>query len=288
MFHIITNPIAGKKKLSVKNLEIVKNVFTQNGLDFNVHETAKKGDGQEICSRLTGEGETDLVVVGGDGTLHEVLNGIKDPTACRLGLVPSGTGNDFAYSAGISLNAEEAANLIVRGETKETDYIELDGKRCMNVCGLGMDVDVLERCNRGKMRGKLKYLKSLLASLFAFKGYNIKIEADGYEKEHSALIAAACNGQAFGGGIRICPTAEIDDKKLSVVLVDCIGGKLKIIKAFLQLMKGKILSYPATTHFLADKVSFIPEKPVTIQLDGELYTNVKFEAEIKGGLRMFR
>ena len=288
MIHIIVNPTAGKKKLSVKNLAAVKQTFTDNNLPFTVYETQKKGDGKEICRRLTEAGERDIVVVGGDGTLHEVLNGMANPAECRLGLIPSGTGNDFALSANIPMNAVEAAKLIVRGETKETDYIYLDGQRCMNVCGLGMDVDVLERCNRGKMRGKLKYLKSLLSSLFSFKGYGVEVVADGYQKQHSALIAAACNGQAFGGGIRICPTAEIGDKKLNVVLVECIGGKIKIIKAFLELMKGNILSYPATTHFLADKVAFIPEKPVTVQLDGELYTNVKFEAEIRDGLQMFR
>jgi diacylglycerol kinase family enzyme len=70
--------------------------------------------------------------------------------------------------------------------------------------------------------------------------------------------------------------------------VDCIGGVWKIIKAFLQLMKGNILNYPATTHFLCDKVRFIPENPCTVQLDGELYKDVDFDVKICTGLRFYR
>lgn len=288
MFHLIVNPIAGKKKKSLARLLDVERVFKENQIDYAVHQTRTKGDGEEIVKRLTGEGETDMIVVGGDGTLHEVLNGLADPSVCRLGLIPSGTGNDFAYSANIPLNAEEAAKIIVKGETKETDYIEVDGRRSMNVCGLGMDVDVLERCSRGRMKGKLKYVKSLVSSLFAFKGYKVKVENEERSEEHDSLIACVCNGKAFGGGIKICPVAEIDDGKLDVMLVDCIGGKLKLIKAFLTLMKGKIMSYPLVTHFLADKITFVPKAPTTIQLDGELYKNLRFEAKSCKGLKVFR
>jgi diacylglycerol kinase (ATP) len=158
----------------------------------------------------------------------------------------------------------------------------------MNVAGLGMDVEVLERCNRGKMRGKLKYLFSLVQSLFAFKGCKVEIENGEHKETRAALIAAVCNGDRFGGGIRICPVADPADGKMDVVVVDCIGGKLQIIKAFMQLMKGKILSYPAATHFACESVRFTPELPCTLQLDGELYRDIPFEARIKSGLKIYR
>ena len=287
MYHIIFNPVAGKKKAS-KNLETVKRILLERKVEFEVHQSCDVHDAEAIAKRLTEKGETELLVLGGDGTLHEVLNGISDPTACRLGLIPSGTGNDFAEKLGIPLDAEKAMRIILDGEAKETDYLEVGGVRCMNVGGLGMDVDVLERCQKGKIKGKIKYLMSLIKSLFAFKGYRIKIENENREETHDALIAAACNGSQFGGGITICPTAEVDDGKISVIIVDCIGGKWKIIKAFIQLMKGRILQYPATTHFLCERVKFIPEKPCTVQLDGELYRNLEFDVKIQKGLKMYR
>ena len=84
------------------------------------------------------------------------------------------------------------------------------------------------------MKGKMKYLFSLLQSLFAFKGYRIEMESDGKKESHSALIAAVCNGAQFGGGIPICPAAEVDDGKFDVIVVDCIGGVWKIIKEHSQ------------------------------------------------------
>ena len=287
MFHIIFNPVAGKKK-AIKNLRTVEGTFSERGIEYEVHQTSAAHDAENIAKCLSERGAQDFIVLGGDGTLHEVLNGLADPSVCRLGLIPSGTGNDFAEKIGLPMQAEKAALKILDGEAKNTDYFQLGGRRCMNVAGLGMDVDVLERCQRGKMRGKLKYLKSLLQSLFSFKGYRIEIEREGLREQRDVLLAVACNGSQFGGGISICPTAEVDDGKLSVVIVDCIGGKRKIIQAFMRLMKGEILSYPATTHFLCDKVRFIPQQPSTMQLDGELYKNLNFEAEIKSGLKFFR
>ncbi len=287
MYHLILNPTAGKKK-AVKNLEIVARILNERNIPFEAHKTCAVHDATDIAKRLTLAGEKDIVVLGGDGTLHEVLEGIANVEECRLGLIPSGTGNDFARKAGIPKDVEKALEIILSGEAKETDYLEVDGIRCMNVGGMGMDVDVLERCKKGKMKGKLKYLFSLVKSVFAFKGLPILIESDGVEERHEALIAAACNGTQFGGGITICPVAEVDDGKLNVVVVDCIGGKMKIIKAFIRLLKGKILEYPETTHFTCDRVKFISETPCSAQLDGELYTDLNFDARICRGLHFYR
>ena len=286
MYHIILNPIAGKKKAQ-KNLKLVEKEFSARGIAYEAHKTCAVHDAEDIARRLTLAGETELIVIGGDGTLHEVLNGVVDPTQVKLGLIPSGTGNDFAEKAGISENAQKALSLILDGEAKETDYLEVGGKRCMNVAGIGMDVDVLERCTKGKMKGKPKYLLSLLQSLFAFKGLPVTVQSEGREEKRDVLIAAACNGSQFGGGIAICPIAEPDDHLIDVVLVDCIG-KRKIIKAFIELMKGRILQYPLTTHFRCERVHFFPKTPVTVQLDGELYKDLEFDVKLCTGLRFYR
>ena len=287
MYHIIFNPAAGKKTAQ-KNLTVVEKALAERGLEFTRHQTRAAHDAEEIAKRLTLAGETDIIVMGGDGTLHETLNGLDDPAKVRLGLIPSGTGNDFAGRVNIPMDAEKAISLIIDGEAKETDYLEVDGVRCMNVGGIGIDVDVLERCQRGKLKGKIKYLMSLIQSLFSFKGMSISIESEGVKEKHNALIAAACNGSQFGGGISICPIADAADGLIDVVVVDCIGGVFKLIGAFMQLMKGKILEYPRTTHFRCERVSFGTDEPCTAQLDGELYKNLRFDVKVGKGLRFFR
>ena len=286
-YHIITNPTAGKSK-SLKNLEKVEKVFSEKGVSYETHFTRGVGDATTIVRELTLAGETEIIALGGDGTLHEVLNGLVDPTACHLGLIPSGTGNDFAERARISLDAEKTARFILENQPKDTDYIEISGKRCMNVAGLGMDVEVLERCQRGRLKGKIKYFISLIQTIFKYKGTKIIVEADGDRKEYDALIANACNGSVFGGGIKICPTAEIDDGKMDAIVVENLGGKLKIIGALIQLMKGKILEYPKATHIRCKQLKLAMENPCTIQMDGELYKGVPFDAQIKSGLKMYR
>lgn len=286
MYHVIFNPVAGKKKSS-KNLRVVEQMLTERGIAYELHQSREVHDAEKITRRLTEAGETEFIVLGGDGTLNEVLNGLSNPSVCTIGLIPSGTGNDFAGRRGISLNPEKAMLRILDGEAQPVDYIDVSGTRCMNVAGLGIDVDVLERCNRGRLKGKMKYLMSLIKSLFAFKGYRVKIVSEGREETHDVLICAACNGSQFGGGIKICPPAKEDDGLMDVIVVDLIGGKWKIIKAFIELMKGRIIEYPLTTYFRCEKVEFLPENKCPIQLDGELFTDHAFEAKICKGLRFY-
>jgi YegS/Rv2252/BmrU family lipid kinase len=287
MFHIIDNPTAGKKGHQ-KNLETVLRVFDERGVEHVVHTTTHKGEVRKIVERLTQDGGKDIIVVGGDGTIHEVLNGMKNPAECRLGIIPSGTGNDFADASNLPLDAEKAALLILDGEAKDTDYIEVGEKRCMNICGLGMDVDVLERCNRGKMRGKPKYLMSLIVSFFTYKGCWVTVDSNGEQVKKNVLLADVCNGKVYGGGIKISPASVIDDGKFDVILVDYFKGYCKLIGAFMKLMKGKILEYPATTHYLAEEIKFTFDKEITYQLDGELYKGTEFDAKLCKGLKVFR
>lgn len=309
MYHVIVNPKAGKRRAK-KSLNTLKRVFDEHGVPYAVYETARAGEAKELAARLTAlplpqtaapsassapsettaltDEPVKLVVVGGDGTLHEVLGGIADPARCLLGLIPAGTGNDFAAAAGIPENAEKAAKLLLNGEAKPTDFLEVGGVRCMNIAGLGIDVDVLVRCSRGKLKGKIKYLISLIQSMFAFKGVEVSFENGGKEETFKGMLAAACNGTKFGGGIQICPAAKIDDGLIDVVAVDFIGGVFSIVKAFAWLMRGKVLDYPLTRHFRAERVSVRTKAPCAVQLDGEIYENLNFSVEVKRGLRVYR
>jgi YegS/Rv2252/BmrU family lipid kinase len=286
MYHIIFNPVAGKKK-AIKNLRVVERVLTERGIAYALHQSQDVHDAEMIARELTEAGETEFIVLGGDGTLNEVLNGLKDPSVCTIGLIPSGTGNDFAARRGISLDPEKAILRILDGTAQPVDYLDVSGTRSMNVAGLGIDVDVLERCQKGRLKGKPKYLLCLIKSLFAFKGCRVKIIHDGKEETRNVLICAACNGSQFGGGIKICPPAREDDGKLDVIVVGFIKGKWKIVKAFIELMKGRVIEYVLTTYFRCDSVTFLPEKACPIQLDGEVYHNHAFEAKLCTGLKFY-
>ena len=101
------------------------------------------------------------------------------------------------------------------------------------------------------------------------------------------LICATCNGAVFGGGIKICPGAETSDEKMDVVIVDDPNGFFGRVNALLNLLQGKILEVPYSTHFKADAVKFIPKVPCPIQLDGEVYQNHDYSAKVCKGLRFY-
>ncbi len=286
IYHVIFNPKAKNGK-SKSILDKVCLHLKRAGKEYEVHETVFRGQAEEIVANLPVDAE-ELIVIGGDGTAHEVLNGLREPEKMKIALIPAGTGNDFCAGANIPTDVDKLMSIVLRGETKNTDYIEFNGRRCLNVGGLGMDVDVLERCNRGKMTGKIKYFLSLLASIFSFKGYQVRLSVNGEVITQKALFVAICNGDRFGGGINICPDAKVDDKKLEVVLVPAMGF-FGIISTFIKLVTGKIFKAKNTLHYFCEQAEIVPDSPKTVQFDGELYENYRvLEGKIKSGLRFYR
>lgn len=287
MYHIIMNPKAHTGKTR-KRLGTVLELFRAQGAKYDLHRTEYEGHATELARMLTESGEREIVAFGGDGTVHEILNGLTHLDEVHLGILPAGTGNDFVDYVGIPRAPEAAAKLILAGKALPTDYIQVGEKRAINSVGMGIDVDVLERRIRSRWNGRLSYFVSLLVSLAKFKNYHFIVKYNGREEERHAFIAVTCNGGLFGGGRKICPAARVDDGKLQLVIVDLVNQR-QILGALLSLLRGKILSYPATGCYDVEEVEIIPcTSKSTIQLDGELYQIPYVATVVKGGLMLYR
>lgn len=287
MIHFIVNPKANRGKIS-KRVTLLERLLHEKNVKYAIHYTTARGVATELAREFSKEPNSTVVAVGGDGTVNEVLNGLNTENV-KFGIIPSGTGNDFISCAKIPTDTEKALELILNGEAKPTDFMVCDGVRGLNVIGTGIDVDILNRCRKSKiLRGKLQYIASLIISLIKFKFYKFFIEKDGEKLEKEGLIVAVGNGTQFGGGIRICPKAVIDDGELDFV----VAGKLKKRKipgAFIKLMKGKVLELDFTSFERRKRVEIDFDKPVTIQIDGELYDGLKFDVSVvEGGIKIFR
>lgn len=278
MYHLIISEVNLKKKQ--KQFETVKAVFEKAGAPYEVHATVSKQDVRDATRELTSQKGNSVIVLGGDGTLHDVINAFVDFDNA-LGIIPLGTGNDFAESANIPFNAKKAAEIITNNPPRFVDFIEFDsGLRSLNAFGMGIDVDVLERTYSGKSVKRSKYLHALIASLIKFKSHNFTVRYNGKEEKHFGLIAAVGNGRQFGGGIKIFPEARIDDGYLDLFMVDYIS-KIKIIGAFVKLMRGKINKLKQATVVKVKEVEIIPDsEDFTFQADGELYQNIPVKAKI--------
>lgn len=290
MYHFIYNPIAGKGR-SAHFRQTLEARLKQLDVAHVFHETKRRREAIDIARALT-EGKAadmDIVAMGGDGTLNEVLNGIADPARVKLGIVPCGSGNDFAAVAGIPQTPEGALDVLLTGEARPTDYLECGEVRGINAIGTGIDVDILRRYNRMKLlKGSAAYLTSLIVTLLRFKLKRFTEYVGETPREHRAFIACAGNGQRFGGGIPICPEAKIDDGLIDIVIVDDIS-RLGIPGAFAKLMKRKILTLPTTTFRRDARLRITADGPMPIQIDGEIYDDLPFDVRVVPGiLRVYR
>ncbi len=286
MLHFIINPHV--KKLSAL-LDGIAARCKEAGVPFDFHMGESREASREIVRKLSSEGPVDLVAVGGDGTVCDVLSGIAVPENVSLGILSVGTGNDFAASARLP-NGLAALDLILGGTATPVDFIECDdGRRSLNIAGLGIDVDILARCYRMKHGGKRgKYFRSLLVSLAKYKGQKVEITVNGEVLAKKALIVAVCNGKQFGGGIPICPPAEIDDGLLDLVVVDC-PRRIRIPFELIHLMRGKIIGRPIVRHIRCERVRVVQIEGSCAQFDGEIETCRIMDAHVvHGKLKLFK
>ena len=291
MLDFIVNPLAGGKngKKIKRAVSLITETLKNRNIDFNFHYTEYPRHAVTLTGELIKAGATDIIVVGGDGTLHEVLNGFSDFDKVSLGLIPCGTGNDFAAAAGIPEEPEKALDVILTRKPQFTDFMQMPTVRGMNIIGMGIDVDVLRAYEKAKRKTKLTYTLCLIRSLFKFDYIDFDVEISGGKKEnYRSIIAAVANGHRYGGGIEICPPANPADGKLDFVAMREMK-KLKLIGAFMKLKKGKVLSLPQAVHFNATEIKITPKGDYTVNVDGQLYDNIPFEVKIMSNvLRMYR
>ena len=274
MYHIIVNSTRVKGEDDA-NIAVVRSVLDRAGKQYEFHFTRHPGHASELAAQLTaGEESVRLIAMGGDGTLHEVLNGVRDTSRCKLGVIPVGSGNDFAAAMDIPEdNIKYAAQLIAFRSPTYIDYIQLStGLRSLNAVGCGMDVDVLKRTYASNRKGKSKYLFGFLKSFLSYRARRFAVEIDGGErKNYNGLIACLGNGKQIGGGIRLFPKAKPDDGYMDFIIVDYLS-RFKTFVAFAKLFFGKLDSIREVTSARCRQAVIYPcSDSFTIQAEGELY-----------------
>jgi YegS/Rv2252/BmrU family lipid kinase len=280
---VIVNPNAGNGK-GKKDWEKISSELSKKDLTFTVKFTTRKGDAIHFTSDAIKEGFRKIITVGGDGTLHEVLNGVLCSEECpsteiTLALIPVGTGNDWGRMFGIPLNYEKAAAIIKKGKIMLHDaglisYSEQGEKKkryFINIAGLGFESVVVKRSNYQKDRGrsgKLIYFYNLLLSLLTYKNTRVQMIIDGNETSADIFSINVGNGRYCGGGMRQTPNALPTDGLLDVTVIKDIG-KLEIIWKLKILYNGTILSHPLIDGYRCKNLKVTSDSLIYTEADGE-------------------
>lgn len=284
--YFIVNPVACGGKCAEK-FASVREYLDARGEAYGLVETRTAGESVSLAKKAYENGERFIVSVGGDGTLSEIVSALYDKNDVVLGLLPFGTGNDFARALGIPTEPSAAADVLFSGSIRPVDACLAGGKPFINIGGLGFDVDVVLNTERykGRFRGMLPYFLGIVRSMTHLNRVPVKLTADGKVIEETVLILSIANGTHFGGGMNVAPEADPSDGYFDVCMIKSI--RLPIFLMLLpKFLKGRHLGKKPVVYFKAKEILIECER-TPVQLDGELgeYAPISFRI-LKGALKM--
>ncbi len=284
MLHFVVNPAAGGGR-AARAIPDLQKALQKQPLETQLHITNAAGEAMQLAQTLPSL--EPIVVVGGDGTLHEVIRGLLDTktrTERPIGIIPLGTGDDFARATGIPLNNLSAAlEVVVRGRSRWFDAARMGERSFLNGFGAGFDAQVARtvRTTPKNLPGSLRYLMAIIQELSALEPRPVKVFADEIlVHDDAALLVAVMNLKGYGGGLKINPNGNGSDGLLEIV----IGGRfnrLGTLGILPKLAQGKHLGHPQVKVIQAKKIRLEWRDTMPAHVDGEMLEAARvFEIEV--------
>jgi YegS/Rv2252/BmrU family lipid kinase len=270
--YAIINPAAGRG--AARRAEsVVARAFRAQGWAVDIARTEGPGHGQELAAQAVTQGAKHIVVVGGDGTVHEVANGLlRTDSDAALGVIPAGSGNDFAKMLGVyGYDPVRAVARLVTARSRRFDAGRVLGEWFINSVGFGFGPAVVQTRNRmTHLRGFLSYLVPIVRTFFTFEPPVFDIAAPGFRERGYMMMVEVCNGTTAGGSYRFAPDADPADGKMDVCVIRRVSLP-RFLVAIPRVLRG--------THTRMREVAMIrtaklvvraPEQPLLVHVDGEL------------------
>jgi YegS/Rv2252/BmrU family lipid kinase len=274
---VIGNPKAGRGKTDADWADLLGR-FGHAGLEADLAATNAPGHAIELARAARTDGAELVVAFGGDGTVHEVVNGLlfdgPGDDVPVLGVVPGGSGCDYAKTFGIPSDPQEAVELLVSSSpVRMVDVGEISfdtGRRYFaNIAEIGVGSEVVARAARlPRMLGGAVYFAAFWLTLPRFKRRQVKVSMDGASYEGPLTNMVVAIGRYFGGGMQITPKADPSDGSFDVQLH--LGSKLDFVRAIPKVYKGTHIPHPRVREERTASVVIESEPPALIEADGEV------------------
>ena len=245
---IVINPTSGKGR-SAKNAPLAVQRLRDRGVEVATLESGSAQESLELARQAVSGGLDALIACGGDGTVHLALQAVYG-TDTVLGIIPVGTGDDIARALGLPRDdAVAAADVIADGRTRTVDYGLIDAadgvqRAFLAVMSAGFDSEVTQRANTMTWpSGQSRYLLATVAELRVYKPAEFTITIDGVMTREQGMMLAIGNGPSYGGGMLVCPRADLDDGQLDLTFLSRTS-KLTFLRTFPSVFKGTHIDRP--------------------------------------------
>ncbi len=292
---VVVNPASGSGK-GLTDYPLISKLLRDNGIRHESVFTEHKHHATELTVSAIESGYRHIIVVGGDGTLHEVVNGVfiqkrVDSSEITIAMISTGTGNDWIRMFGIPTRYSEAIRAIKEGYTFLQDVAEVSYEESKvrqvrymaNVAGLGFDAAVIKRTLTSKAKGylgKSGYLWCLARSFFSHKATGTKVWVDDELIYNNLLFSIAIGiGKFNGGGIQQLPIAVADDGLLDITMIRPVHW-WHVIFRLRRLYNGTIYSIGHVIHAQGKRVRIESSPETPLEIDGELYGHTPVNLEV--------
>jgi len=283
-YYLIVNPHGGGGKgLAIKDK--VLPIFEKSNSDMTIIETTHSGHAQELAQSLDLNGYAGFLPIGGDGTMHEVVNGIlsrADNKRIPIGLITGGTGNSFMHDLDL-LDPIEAAKVVVNGKIQSIDIASLrmsdTQTYCFNIVGWGLVTDANIKAEYIRWLGESRYTISAAIEVIFKKKRFAKVAIDDKIIEGDILFVIICNTKHTGKGMKIAPKAVLNDGLLDVVLVRD-ANRFTLLKLLPKVFDGSHIHHPKLEYYHAKEISLEAKIDSPLNLDGETAGSTPFTVSI--------
>ena len=281
-FTFVVNPSGGTRR-GLEVLKKVKPVFA--AAELQVHVTKHAGQAAELADTLDLSDCDGLCLIGGDGTLHEIVNGLmkrKANVTVPLGIIPGGTGNSVAQHFEC-IDPVESARRIVAGNIQPLDVIRVrmgdEVDYCVNIVGWGAVVDINRTAEKLRDLGPSRYALAAIPNILRAKRRQAKLVIDGRENQGNFLFVAACNTKYTGKGMQLAPKANPGDGMLDLVVVRH-ASRRQMLKLFQKVFDGSHIALPYVEYHQVSSFSIESKDIDCLNLDGELKGNTPVSVDV--------
>ena len=291
---LFVNPTAGRGRAG-RNISSLSSLLHANEINHEIFESRSRGDIEKRVQAQINDGAESVIVAGGDGSVHEAVNGVlQAELPAALGVIPIGTGNDFAKACTMPPHWEDAAILLAdrirsNAPSHQIDVGQMNDRYFANSAGIGFDAKVTRTAEKIRQPiGDLVYLIAVFKAMWeGVSTPELRIDYGGDAYSGKLTLASISNGDWVGGMFQIAPMARNDDGVLELIFAKPVGN-WRLLKLIPRLIQGTHIGQPEVVHAPIRHCEIVATAPLPSHLDGEIQPmHSEFSIQIiENGLRL--